>query len=127
MASLNDFKQLSKVTPCCYRMKLLNSQREIKLCARLNALCENNPAFVGEYGGLNTGYALPTPNVEVLYGTPAVAPNFIVEIRDTADKVHNKTLKWMDAGVKEVSRGSEVTMTEYANLRSNILHGFVLK
>ncbi len=36
---------------------------------------------------------------------PAIAPNFVVEIRsqsDTEDKVHEKMIIWMDAGVEVI-------------------------
>ncbi|CAG8651277.1 40874_t:CDS:1, partial [Gigaspora margarita] len=38
------------------------------------------------------------------YGVSAIAPNYIVELRsfnDSSQSVHNKLLKWMEAGVEE--------------------------
>ncbi|CAB4492066.1 hypothetical protein RhiirA5_500784 [Rhizophagus irregularis] len=142
-------------------------RKELILGSQIHAWCHNNP-LVGEYGGATTGWTLPTEVVEMRCADasvvlmtrwnnltndekaeayPAVAPNFVIELRsvnDTAERVHEKMLMWMNAGVEEgfsldpfdqkariyrtLSR-NRVTWTEYQNppnLRSNVLNGFVL-
>ncbi|RIA85590.1 restriction endonuclease type II-like protein [Glomus cerebriforme] len=142
-------------------------RREAILGNQITAWCLNNMSLVGEFGGPNTGWTLPLPDTTVRcpdysvvliarWNTlsnadreeafPAIAPNFVVEIRsqsDTEDKVHENMIMWMNAGVEEgfsidpfthrariysIMR-HQIHWREYANpttLTSNVLNGFVL-
>ncbi|CAG8647784.1 14637_t:CDS:2 [Funneliformis mosseae] len=74
---------------------------------------------------------------------PAIAPNFVVEIRsqsDTEDKVHEKMIMWMNAGVEEgfsidpFTHKARIYRRQFhwrenvnpSILTSNVLNGFVL-
>ncbi|CAI2168142.1 9612_t:CDS:2 [Funneliformis geosporum] len=113
MASIRDFEEIAKVTPSCYRMNLTEGRieiipvhhntgrREAILSNQITSWCLNNLALVEEFGGPNTCWTLPLPDVTVrcpdysvvlitrwntlsnadkAKAFPALAPNFVVEI-----------------------------------------------
>ncbi|CAG8753746.1 18165_t:CDS:2, partial [Dentiscutata erythropus] len=151
-ATAENFKELAEILPSYYKLDLTNGklaimpvhaqtgQREAKLIYEVTGWCLSNPGLVGLYGSSQTGFYLPLPTETIRCpdAYPPIAPNFVAEIRSTAEAIHEKMCVYMDAGVEEAFSidpingtariySDSITWSEYTNppkLQSRVLNGF---